>query len=52
MTDYRDFWKEFCLIQDAAKKKLLKKPNYNDVINQLRQISIDMEYFQFLAITL
>lgn len=44
MSGYRDFWKEFRQIQETTKKKLLKKPNYNDAINQYRELSHIMEY--------
>lgn len=44
MNDYRDFWKEFSLIKETARKKILKKHNYNDTINQLRQLSAEIEF--------
>ncbi|KAI1730614.1 hypothetical protein Ddc_03321 [Ditylenchus destructor] len=43
MSEYRNFWSEFRAIQESTKKKLLKKPNYNEAISQLHQLSHDME---------
>lgn len=43
MSSYKDYWQEFRQIQESTKKKLLKKPNYQEAINQFRELSHDME---------
>ncbi|KAH7709732.1 transcription initiation factor TFIID subunit 5 [Aphelenchoides avenae] len=43
MSDYRDLWREFRAVFGMTKKKLLKKPNYNEAIAQFRTLSQDME---------
>uniref|UniRef100_A0A915ENL0 Phosphatidylinositol-glycan biosynthesis class X protein n=1 Tax=Ditylenchus dipsaci TaxID=166011 RepID=A0A915ENL0_9BILA len=43
MSEYRNYWDEFRVTQESTKKKILKKPNYIDAINQYRELSHDME---------
>jgi hypothetical protein len=42
MQRYSDNWKELNAILQSIQKKLLKKPNYNEALDRLREISTQM----------
>uniref|UniRef100_A0A1I7WJ40 Tetratricopeptide repeat protein 21B n=1 Tax=Heterorhabditis bacteriophora TaxID=37862 RepID=A0A1I7WJ40_HETBA len=43
MSGYSDTWAEFRQVVESTRKKLLKKPNYPQAINQLNSISLKMQ---------
>lgn len=53
MDRYSDGWKEFNAALQLIQKKLLKKPNYAEALDRLRQLSthmLDLEMFGHAAI--
>lgn len=47
MSEYRDFWIEFRTVIEGTKKRLLKKPNWNDAIARFKNLS--QEFMWVLA---
>lgn len=53
MDHYSDGWKELQTALQSTQKKLLKKPNYTEALEKLRQVSrqmLDLEMFDHAAI--
>lgn len=53
MQQYSDNWKELNAIIQSIQKKLLKKPNYNEALDRLREIGtqmLDLDMFDQAAV--